>query len=720
MRFSEEVQSKLTILKVKEWETFQVVLRSLRRFARKVTTKKAEDVEVSEKIVLVAFLAAMILSFSGNSSAGETGAEAVAVMDEVVVTATKTEEKRKDIASSVVVKDAVDIEEAPAESLGGLLANEPGIDWRTYGNYGGASQEIQIRGMDGKGTMLVMDGVVLNSPSLGVADVSQIPLNTIERVEVVKGPGSLLYGSGAMGGTVNIISKKPKRDQPVTKVEAGYGTESAYHLAAETGRFATEDFGYYLTVNRKETDGFRENSDLEHNDIGLNLLFDKGDSFGVDFNFGYVDREYGMPGVEPPAGITPYYLANGQLLYNGESASLLDRHEEENRHSSIVMKGTASDSLDWRVKGDCAVLRSSNYERYSSGGSESTITNTIRGMEGNLDLHPFSQVGMVLGSEYRNFDYENEQTSLDADGNPTGSGIVDEEHRIFTQGSFAELNLRPIKQVRLFVGYRYETNSKFGHEDVSRYGLVVNPLPMTAVKVSHGQHFKAPTMNDLFWPDQWGMRGNPDLKPETGWYSDITVEQSLLAGKFFASLSHFKWDVADKISWYYDPATFYYSPANLDSYKASGWEAGTKIGPYRSLLVDLSLTLLDAEEELSPGAIRAARYTPETQFKAGLTHYADFGLTSSVVARYTGARPGYYAGKTNLEAQIELESYWTVDLKMQQELKDHWRVSLLATNLLDEEYDTYISTFYYPDFTSAQQPYPGAGRTVFASVAYEF
>lgn len=84
-----------------------------------------------------------------------------------MVTATKTEEKRKDIVNSMVVKDAMDIAEAPAQSLGALLANEAGIDWRTRGNYGGAAESIQIRGMDADGTQVVRDGVVLNSPSLG-------------------------------------------------------------------------------------------------------------------------------------------------------------------------------------------------------------------------------------------------------------------------------------------------------------------------------------------------------------------------------------------------------------------------------------------------------------------------------------------------------------------------------------------------------------------------
>jgi outer membrane receptor protein involved in Fe transport len=134
---------------------------------------------------------------------------------------------------------------------------------------------------------------------------------------------------------------------------------------------------------------------------------------------------------------------------------------------------------------------------------------------------------------------------------------------------------------------------------------------------------------------------------------------------------------------------------------------------------DLALTLLDAEEELTAGATRTARYSPESQFKVGLNHYADFGLTSTVIARYVGSRPGYYAAPADLVPEIELDSYWTVDLKLEQEVAEHWHLTLLATNLLDEEYDTYLAGFGDQNtFAYTQEPYPGAGRSLFASLGY--
>ncbi|WP_084312290.1 TonB-dependent receptor plug domain-containing protein [Desulfobulbus elongatus] len=666
-------------------------------------------------------LAPLSLAALHAALAGATDIEPT-VMDEVVVTATKTEETRRAIVNSVVLKDAYDIEEAPATSLGALLANEPGIDWRTRGNYGGAAEEIHLRGMGGDGTLVVMDGVVLNSPSLGSADVSQIPLNSIERVEVVKGPGSLLYGSGAMGGTVNVIGKQPKREGFVARAEAGYGTEHTSHLAAENGGFVLGDFGYYLTLNRRETDGFRDNSDLTHNDATVKLLLDKGKQFQGSLDAGIVDREFGLPGPQPPSGIIPFLP-----FYNGDSAMLLDRGEDENSHAALTFKGQGTEWWDWRVKGDWANLDATTVSRYSGAGSDTDVTNTVKGLEGNLDLHAFSRrVGLLVGSEYRNFDYDHEQQALDAAGRPVAGSRQAESHRVFTNGTFAELSLKPVDLVKLVGGYRYETHSLFGHEDVARYGLVLTPLADTAIKFNRGQHFKAPTMNDLFWPDDLFTKGNLDLKPETGWHTDVTLEQGgLLGGKLFVSASWFQWDIDDKISWAEDPNQpspiwgNYWTPANVDTYQADGWELSARIGPLYGVQADFALTLLDAEEQMHHGAVRPARYTPDTQIKAQLSHVSDFGLTSAVTARYTSSRPGYYESDTDGNAAIELDSYWTVDVKLQQVLATHWTVTLLAANLLDEDYDTYLAGFS-DQATGAytQQPYPGAGRSLFVSLAY--
>jgi len=656
------------------------------------------------------------------------GQQPITTMEEVVVTATKTKEKRKDIPHSVIIIDEVAIKESTAQSVGELLANQPGIDWRTRGNYGGAAQEIKIRGMDANATQVFVNGVSLNSPSLGTADVGRIPLNSIERIEVVKGSGSLLYGSGAMGGTVNIITKRPQRDQLDFKAGAGYGTQSTYQLSAEQGMFAYGDLGYYLTANRKETDGFRDNSDLAHNDVSLNLVLDKGDALDISLYGDYINREFGQPGVKPPDGTQDYYI-KGQKFYNSESASLLDRHEDDDAHIALRVKGRPSERLGFNLKSDYTYMESYNYRRSASDGEgeKTWVTNEVWGAEGNVDITPFKGAGLLLGAEYKNYGNKNEQIDLNDTGGEKPGTQTSNKYHLFTKAAFAEANYRPSNFFKLQLGIRQENHSMFGHESIPRYGLIINPVTNTTLKFNRGKHFRAPTLNDLFWPDDGWMKGNPNLKPETGWHTDATIEHTFSNNMFF-TVSYFDWDLKDKINWAEnpnEPTAFppfnYWTPSNVDSYDAKGLEFGTKIGPFYNSILSLNYTYLDAEEKRKGYAVRQALYTPNHQFKGDLTYWHNSGLTVTATVRYMDKRPYYAGSNTGNEADEILPSYWTADIKFEQRLFGHWLFSLQGNNLFDKGYTTYLSNF--KDQTTGittVEGYPGAGRSFFFNVTYEY
>ncbi|MCP4682339.1 MAG: TonB-dependent receptor plug domain-containing protein, partial [Desulfobacterales bacterium] len=347
--------------------------------------------------------------------------DATTTMEEIVVTATKTEEKRKNIPNAVIVKDKPDINESPATGLGELLANELGLDWRTQGNFGGAAQEIQIRGMRGNATQILVNGITINSPSLGLADVGKISLNNIDRVEVVKGSGSLLYGSGAMGGTVYIITKRPERDKIALNLQAGYGSEGTYRVAAEQGMFISEDFGYYLTTALSETDGFRDNGDLDHKDVSLKFVFDKGDALDISLYGDYIDRDFGRPGVKPPRGTQAFFVGSTKV-YDKGSASLLDRGGDEDGHLALEVKSKPVSWLDIHFLSDYTNMENYNYLRYVSmdfagnlnlPGSKTWTTNEVLGFEGDVEIRPFDGTNILLGAEYNDFDWESKGVDLD-------------------------------------------------------------------------------------------------------------------------------------------------------------------------------------------------------------------------------------------------------------------------------------------------------------------
>lgn len=673
----------------------------------------------------------------------EEGQKEVIALEEVVVTATKTEQKRKDIPSTIILIGEMDIEESPATSLGDLLANELGIDWRTYGNYGGASEEIHIRGMSGNATQVFLNGMSINSPSLGTADVARIPLNNIERVEVVKGSGSLLYGTGAMGGTVNIITKRPERDITDLRVSAGCGSEESYQLSAENGMFVSGDLGYYLTANRRETDGFRDNSDLTHNDVSLKVILEKGDALDISLYGDYIDREYGIPGVKPPEGTQDFFV-NGVKLYNSDAANLLNNGSDEDAHMVLEAKSQPVNWLGLRVRGDFTTMENYFYLRWYDSwtgtlpGSKAWVTNEVLGAEGNAELSFFEGASLLLGAEYRDYDWEREGVDLDGTGSEISGTRSTAEASVHTKGAYAEAQYRPTIYFNVLAGVRHENHSTFGYEDIPRLGMVLNPSEKTALKLSHGKHFRAPTPNDLFWPEGPFEKGNPDLKPETGWHTDVTIEQGLLDEKLFVTFSYFNWDVDDKILWEPDTRGVW-APQNLRSYKADGFEIGTTIGPFFNLTLALNYTYLDAKEEsreytkqdyITPEfqytwVTRRATFTPEHQFKGALTYWTDLGLTATVVARYVSDRVWYRTESIvypyTKTVTYTLDSYWITDMKLEQRLYDHWLLSLKGNNLFKKGYYTYLGTFTDQNTSrTTVEGYPGAGRSIFFSLAYEY
>lgn len=675
-------------------------------------------------VIIVLSLAAFV-----QAEEGLKNTESATTMEEVVVTATKTEEKRKDIANSVIVVNETDIRESSAASVGEVLANELGVDWRTQGNYGGAGQEIHIRGMDANGTQVLVNGVSVNSPSLGLADVSKIPLNNIEKIEVVKGSGSLLYGTGAMGGTVNIITKGPKKDIRELKVSSGYGSEDTYEISAEQGMFAIGDLGYYLTATKRDTDGFRDNGELNHKDASAKLVYDRGDDLTLSLYGDYIDRDYGLPGVKPPKGTNDYYI-NGQKVFDSEASSLLDNGSDNDGHVIFDAKSSPFDWLSLSMMGNYTDMKNYIYSRYvdlyGTGdllGFEGTVINRIYGAEANVDVSPFECLGILLGFEYKKYDWENKGVDLDATGEKIAATKSNIEADLHSTGTYIEADYRPCRYFKTIMGVRHEDHSEFGTIDLPRIGMIFNLTETTALKFNHGRHFRAPTPNDLFWPYQdygyWSFGGNPDLKPEKGWHTDISVDQSLLEDRLFLTASYFHWSLKDKILWESD-INWHYGPLNLDTYKADGLELGTKIGPFYDMDLSFDYTYTDAEEE-NEFVTRQATYTPKHLFKTDLTYRSNFGLMAKATARYTGKRK-YYGGDKTTEDPVEtLNAYWTVDLNFEQRLYKHWLFALCLNNLLDKEYDTYLASFTDPNtFIRSIAGYPGAGRYAFFKVTYEY
>jgi iron complex outermembrane receptor protein len=217
-----------------------------------------------------------------------------------------------------------------------------------------------------------------------------------------------------------------------------------------------------------------------------------------------------------------------------------------------------------------------------------------------------------------------------------------------------------------------------------------------------------------------GTQGNRNLRSETGKHSDAGIEQGLFNNSLFVNITYFRWDIEDKISWIPD-ASFFYRPQNLDRYKSHGFEIGLEARPLNNLTFSLAYTFTDAEEEISGGVARKALYTSDSYFKSSMKYLNDSGFNTSATIRYTGERPAYYIFNIDTEPSVTLDSYYTIDLKLEKDFFDKWIVSLQCNNLLDKEYDTYVESFIdQASGIMTMERYPGEGRSFFFKVSYRY
>src|SRR5437773_524069 len=210
----------------------------------------------------------------------------------VVVTATKTETPAAELGASVTVVTEEDFKTFHYPSVDEALRGVPGVEIRRSGGFGKTSA-ITIRGANTKQVQILVDGVRVKSPTLGEVDLSDISPDTIERVEIIRGPQSTLYGADAIGGVVNIITKKGKGPFSA-RVEQEVGNYNTYVSRASVSG-ATGPFDYALGVFHLESGGQFENDDSRQTAVNLRLGLTLPYDSGVTFTLRWNETNTGLP-----------------------------------------------------------------------------------------------------------------------------------------------------------------------------------------------------------------------------------------------------------------------------------------------------------------------------------------------------------------------------------------------------------------------------------------
>jgi iron complex outermembrane receptor protein len=248
-----------------------------------------------QRYAIVTFLSiVMVFGYFGQLSAAEEEAEGVI---EVVVTATRDSEEKRKVPYNVSVITEEDISRSNAQSVADVLRTVPGVTVANItANPKGSSVDIRGFGEAGSMNMLVLvDGRRVNQIDISGSDWSLIPLDQIERIEVIRGGGSVLYGDNAVGGVVNIITKK---GEGKPSVQAGaLGGSYGLNIQRASSQGSVGDFRYTVHARHENTAGFRDNGNYDGQDYGASVGYDIGDLIKLDVSGNYHYDKYGLPGA---------------------------------------------------------------------------------------------------------------------------------------------------------------------------------------------------------------------------------------------------------------------------------------------------------------------------------------------------------------------------------------------------------------------------------------
>ncbi|ESQ10618.1 MAG: TonB-dependent vitamin B12 receptor [Thiohalocapsa sp. PB-PSB1] len=578
-------------------------------------------------------------------------------IDPVVVTATRTAETADQTLAPVTVVDRDEIERRQSLTTVDILRGLPGV---AISNSGGPGRQTDLflRGTNSNQTLFLVDGIKIGSATTGQSAFQNIPVEQIERVEVVRGPRSSLYGSEAAGGVIQIFTRRgggPLR--PFFSTLAGrYGTagvSGGLSGGGERGRFS-------VSANFDQTEGFNA-----CNGIGFPVF--AGCATDEPDQDGYTNQ-----GVSASAG---YDFSDRIRLdvnfLNSESDVQFDGAFTNESNSKQQVIGAKLDlrpleNWDMTLSAGRSLDDQDNFKDGRFYSTFDTRRDTL-GWQNNIAIG--DQHLVTLGVDYQQ-DKVTSTTDYDVDTRDD-VGVYGQYQGWFGPGSVK-------------ASLRNDDNEQFGNYVTGDVALGWDVLPSLRLVGTYGTAFTAPTFNDLYFPaDPFFAGGNPDLKPEQtrsaelGVSGQIDALSSPLSDPWQWSLNLYQTDIDDLIA--LQPPLF--SAENIDSARIRGLEA-VLLGRLLGTDVSANLTLLDPRNKsdgLDNGNLLARR--PQQTFRLDIDR--GFG-------RFAAGGTVFVAGRRYNDPanEVPISGFTLLDLRVSYAFSDALRIQGRLENALDEDYET--------------------------------
>jgi len=473
-----------------------------------------------KKLLAIIFII-LILYSSNTLMAKETSAYYDSVkykFNPVVVTATKVQGAQKDLAASVSVIDESVIQNATTTSVLELVKDYvPGVfitekNVMGYGVAEGAAGGISIRGVGGSpvtGVLVLRDGRPDIMGMMGHPIPDAYSLDGVERIEVVRGPASFLYGTNAMGGVINIVSKKMTEDGFTTRISMGMGSYSSKKLTGyHGGKIGTLE--YFVTASNRNTDGHRDYSAYEGDFYTAHIGYNLTKRTNIALNANLSNIYMFDPGIEGDPYIDHWY----DLRRSGADLSVI--------HSSFL--------------GESNLKLHGNFGKHKIYDGWRSNDRTI-GVMFYHNFKPFRGNTTTIGFDFKEYGGDAEDTVNKNLKMIKNKPIIDySEHSITEWAPYIHSQQLLFQNFIVSGGVRVENHKLYGNEVLPKVGLVYHIFSSSSLRLSAAKGFRSPAIRELYV----FLPRNKELKPEEMWNYEVGLAQQIgsrfnLEGSLFRS-----------------------------------------------------------------------------------------------------------------------------------------------------------------------------------------
>jgi len=650
--------------------------------------------KISKKnFLLSAMICSTLVLSTSYSAQANANQEDETAFDTVVVTANRVPTKISETAANVTVITAEDIANQHYSDVAEALRHVNGV----VVTEASMSRQDIVR-IDGDDRVIVMiDGRRMNMDKGAATGRAGIDLKTIasmtnvERIEIVKGAGSVLYGSDAVGGVINIITQKGKGKASSTlDIRAGSWGTSKVDLTTQgsennwswfvTAGSQSQDYMRYKNYKNNSTEKM-DNSDYTKDNATFRLDKKIDERSSLTFNYEHMTDESGQwyqaPGYTGYYGVSNHYLSDSMTKLANNWALSYNYKEDRSLPSHIRYYN------NYTTQGFNDVDGGSGYAHY---------TNKMQGVDWQEAWQVDEKNKIVAGTEWRETEVDN--------GAIHGGNYVNK--KLGNKAVFIEDTIQLDDKLSFVPGVRHDEHSMFGGKTTSKAALNYKVNDSSNIYISWGQIFNAPNADDLYWNDPaYFMYGNPNLRPETGKKTTIGFNTKLNE-KTSLNMSIFKSEIKDAIGWIYDSSTYITMPQNANQQTKKGFDLSVNHKVNDNLSIDTGYSYIKTETKVEKDSYKWDENNSRPNgYRIGINYNDEKWSNSLIGSAGTGRSSRYYTS-----------NYWIWDANINYKMNSMMTAYLKVNNITNRAYEL-------TGYTNAGA-YPMPGRSFQLGVKYTF